>query len=169
MGMTEEKLRAEVDVFISRDGDGVPEEQLVCFVCTGNTCRSPMAAAVLNHLGRGKYRAISAGVSACEGDGMTGSAIRALQRAGIESTGDNDYENHRARSVDRNTVLNCDRVVAMTAGHMMQLIMAYPEAADKICVMPHEIPDPFMYGDKVYDLCLERIIEGIREMFALDE
>lgn len=40
----------------------------VCFICTGNICRSPMAAAALNKYGKGKYRAVSAGLAICDGD-----------------------------------------------------------------------------------------------------
>ncbi|MBR2459644.1 MAG: hypothetical protein IKB34_00220 [Clostridia bacterium] len=168
MALTEEKKITDVDALLSATDDGDEEKMLVCFVCTGNTCRSPMAEAVLNHLGRGKYRAISAGTAACDGDRITENAAKALKRAGIDSTPENDYENHRATAVSYNTVVNCDKIVAMTSSHLMQLLMAFPDAADKMSVMPQEIPDPFMYGEAVYDRCLEIIIDGIREVFAID-
>ncbi|MBQ9116092.1 MAG: hypothetical protein IJY04_03625 [Clostridia bacterium] len=167
MAMVDEEKRADLSELLSGDDADGDEKTLVCFVCTGNTCRSPMAAAVLNHLGRGKYRAISAGTSACDGDGITPNAALALKRAGIPSEKDNDYEHHRASSISYSTVMNCDRVVAMTSRHMVQLLYAFPEFAEKICVMPEEIPDPFMYGEDVYDLCLERITDGIKNLFAV--
>ena len=149
------------------DADG--EQPLtVCFVCSGNTCRSPMAEVVLNYLGKGKYRAVSAGTCACDGDGITENAALALERMGIPSEGNHDYRNHRARSVKYSDIVHSDMVVGMTFRHSLQLISAFPECAEKIRTMPFEIPDPFMYGEAVYDKCLEMITEGLRELFALD-
>lgn len=44
------RTAAEPDPAPARDGAAPREGRLICFVCTGNTCRSPMAAAVFNHL-----------------------------------------------------------------------------------------------------------------------
>ena len=137
----------------------------VCFVCSGNTCRSPMAEAVLNYLGKGKYKAVSAGICACDGDNITENAALALERAGIPSEGSHDYKNHRARSVRYSDIVHADLVIGMTSRHTLQLISAFPEYAEKIITMPCEIPDPFMHGEAVYDRCLRMITDGIRELF----
>lgn len=150
--------------------DGAGESaapETVCFVCSGNTCRSPMAEAVLNYLGKGEYRAVSAGTSACAGDGITFSAERALKNAGIPSEGSHDYKSHRSRQISYSDIANCDKIVAMTGRHRLQLITAFPEAADKIISMPKDIPDPFMYGDEVYEKCLDMIIDGLTELFNI--
>ena len=166
MEIMENELVAETVKLGSGDGE-VPIT--VCFVCSGNTCRSPMAEAVLNYFGKGKYRAVSAGTCACDGDGITENAALALERAGIPSEGGHDYKNHRARSVRYSDIVHCDMIVGMTARHTMQLISAFPEYAEKIRTMPVEIPDPFMYGEVVYDRCLSMITDGIRETFALGD
>ena len=137
----------------------------VCFVCTGNTCRSPMAAAVLNAVGEGRYEARSAGLSAFPGDGIAENAALALQRAGLECPAENNYKAHRARRLTYADIAHFDKIVAMTSGHLMQLLSAFPQAADKLFVMPKDIPDPFMGSEAVYDICLERIRDGIAEMF----
>ena len=142
--------------------------ETVCFVCSGNTCRSPMAEAVLNYLGKGKYRALSAGTSACDGDGITWNAEKALKNAGIPSAGSHDYKNHRSRQITYSDIANCDKIVAMTGRHLIQLISAFPEAADKMIAMPKDIPDPFMYGEEVYEKCLDMIIDGLTELFDID-
>lgn len=148
---------------------GAEEQPLtVCFVCSGNTCRSPMAEAVLNYLGRGKYRAVSAGTCACDGDGITENAALALERMGIPDGGNHSYRSHRARSVKYSDIVHSDLVIGMTSRHTLQLISAFPEFAEKIRSMPVEIPDPFMFGEEVYDKCLRMITDGIRELFALD-
>jgi len=141
----------------------------VCFVCTGNTCRSPMAAAVLNELGR-PYRitAESAGIAAYEGDGMSIGAENALKEAGIQPRDGNRYDLHRSHQIDEAVMKRCDRVIAMSERHMMALTYAYPQYVSKIEVMPHEISDPFGGSDAVYERCLGEITDGIRELFKLD-
>ena len=143
------------------------ETSSVCFVCTGNTCRSPMAEAVLKHLCKGAYKVCSAGISPSEGDSISENAVKALKKAGIECTPDNDYEHHRATAVTEETVRSCDKIVAISGRHMMALIYAFPQYAEKITVMPTDIPDPFMQGEEVYERCLEAITDCIRRMFAL--
>lgn len=139
----------------------------VCFVCTGNTCRSPMAAAALNQLGLGVYSASSAGLSANEGETISENAVKALERKGIECTPKNNYKNHKARQAEAELLERFDKIVAISRGHMMSLLMSFPHLAEKITVMPEDIPDPFMQGEDVYDRCLESIIRCLKELFAL--
>ncbi len=139
----------------------------VCFVCSGNTCRSPMAAAVLNHLGAGRYKADSAGLCAAAGELISENSVVALHNFGIKSTPENDYENHRAVQADYAFLSQFDKIAAISKSHMMPLIMHFPELAEKITVMPEDIPDPFMQGQAVYTACLNKIVEGVKELFAL--
>ena len=59
----------------------------VLFVCTGNTCRSPMAGCLFNAFcerqGDGKYRAVSAGLQAFPGEPASNGALRAMERRGL--------------------------------------------------------------------------------------
>ena len=141
--------------------------QTVCFVCTGNTCRSPMAAAVLNHLGKGKYRAFSAGLSVFGGDVISPNSVKALEKAGIESTLDNPYKEHTAVQINEQMMKMCDKVIGISASHTFNLMYNFQEFSDKISRMSEDIPDPFMYGEEIYYLCLEKIIACIKQMFAL--
>lgn len=140
----------------------------VCFVCTGNTCRSPMAAAVLNELGKGGYLAMSAGLMPNVGEPISVNAQKALERAGILSTPDNDYASHRARAIDELMIEGCDRIIAISKSHFISLLMCTdPKHAEKIECMPRDIPDPYMGSEAEYEKCLESITEGIKELFAL--
>ena len=161
------ELQELINVPLPSEEGEAPSPETVCFVCSGNTCRSPMAEAVLNYLGKGRYRATSAGTSACPGDGITFSAEKALKEAGIPSFGSHDYKNHRSRQISYSDIANCDRIVAMTGRHRMQLLAAFPEAASKIIAMPTDIPDPFMHTDTVYERCLNMIIDGLSELFGI--
>lgn len=148
-------------------GTDTEKPTAVCFVCTGNTCRSPMAAAVLNALGKGEYKAVSAGISAIPGDMISENSVSALKKAGIESTPDNDYENHRAVQISDELAERCDKIVAISKSHFMALICAFPQYAERITVMPRDIADPFLRGEEVYDECLRQITECVKEMFAV--
>ncbi len=140
----------------------------VCFVCTGNTCRSPMAAAILNHLGKGKYVAESAGIMASRGSPISENAANALKKAGIISTSDNNYEAHAARQLDMGIIDSCDKIVAVSAGHAMMIIQGYPICASKITSLDKNISDPFgQDGDSYYN-CLLEIKSCIKNMFTLD-
>ncbi len=149
-----------------KDGDGKAPTR-VLFICTGNTCRSPMAAAVLNALGKGKYSASSAGISAFHGDSISEDASWALENAGIVSTENNDYKNHSSRPVTEELLRECDRAVAISSRHLMSLLYAFPAYADKLTVMKKDISDPYMLGKDEYSKCLSEITECIKEMFSL--
>ena len=139
----------------------------ILFVCTGNTCRSPMAAAVLNALGKGKYKAFSAGTSAFNGDCISDDAVWALEDAGILSTEDNNYKSHLSRPITEELLKDCDKAIAISSRHLMALLYAFPAYADKISVMKKDISDPYMLGKDEYSNCLCEITECIKEMFSL--
>ena len=151
----------------------------VLFVWTGNTCRSPMAAALLNDMARPKeicsaagelcasprYVAASAGLYPSEGDPIAPAAADALQGAGIISRPDNDYLAHRARMVSAELVAEADEIVGLTASHAMQLVMRFPEAASKISTLPMDIPDPYGGTPEVYRACLALLRHGLMLSF----
>jgi len=59
----------------------------VLFLCTHNSARSILAEALLNHLGRGRFRAFSAGSRPREHQQPNPLALEALQRAGVPTGG----------------------------------------------------------------------------------
>ena len=165
-------------------GTAIERPLTVCFVCTGNTCRSPMAAAMLNDktrippvcsmgdieklLNTKKIRATSAGLFAT-GAPIAPNAIEALERAGVRSLPDNPYREHISRTLDIDTVEACDLIIGMTGTHVMHLMAAFPAYASKICGMPADIPDPYGGDGAVYDACLAAIAQGLSEMFFAED
>lgn len=147
-------------------GDGKTPKR-VLFVCTGNTCRSPMAAAVLNHLGKGEFYATSAGLSAFSGDSISEDAVTALENAGIPCTENNNYKAHRSRRVTEELLEECDVAVAISSRHLMSLIYAFPAYAEKLTAMKKDISDPYMLGKDEYAKCLSEMTECIKEMFSI--
>ena len=157
---------------------GVLAEQRECrrvlFVCTGNTCRSPMAAALLNHLCRSQevcsargeqaiapWRGESAGLWAGAGDPISQNAVKSLEQSGVLATPDNDYPAHRARLVTREMMEEADLVVGITARHALELTVRFPECAAKISAFPFDVADPFGGDLALYRECLMQLRFGM--------
>ena len=151
----------------------------VLFVCTGNTCRSPMAEAVARHLLEERRLALpetireltvpefevsSAGLYATEGDPITENAVRALTDAGIEPLPPRDYRAHRAHLLSDADAECCDWLVGMTPEHALTMMMRFPHLASRIRTMPAPIPDPFGGDEAVYRASLEAITAGVKEL-----
>ena len=158
-----------------------PKPVRICFVCTGNTCRSPMAEALTRALAQDALArlpdtlrsiavplvtATSAGLYLIEGAPISQGACAALESEGIMPTPEYDFHDHRARLIDLCTVENADLLVGMTRGHAMELLLRFPQAASRIVCMPEEILDPYGGDEAVYRACLQAIQKGIRALLA---
>ena len=153
------------------------EIRRVCFVCTGNTCRSPMAAAVANALAHRKLQdlpeslrslalpeleAFSAGIYAHEGDPIAENAILALESAEIPVIPHHDYHLHTAHALTEEEAEGYDLLIGLTREHAMTLLMLFPHLARRITVLPTDVADPYGGSLGIYTACLERIIQGVR-------
>ena len=155
-------------------------QRLVCFVCSGNTCRSPMAEAVFNHislapeicsacdieklLNAKNIRAMSAGLAAF-GEPISENAVIALEEAGIPSLPNNDYKSHTSREIDTDTMKKAELVVGITSSHAMRLMAMFPQYASKITCMPKDISDPWGGSLDDYRECLSEISEGVGKIY----
>ncbi|MBE6564389.1 MAG: low molecular weight protein arginine phosphatase [Ruminococcaceae bacterium] len=136
----------------------------ILFVCTGNTCRSPMAEAMYEALSGQKDSALSAGIFPAVGEPVSENAIAALEKRGIDCQ---KAKSRGAVRADAFLLERCERAVAMTASHAMMLMSEYPQYASKIFSMPTDIPDPFGGDEAAYEACLSKIEEGLRALFPL--
>ncbi len=156
----------------------------VCFVCTGNTCRSPMAEAILNHktrivegcsacdveemMRKKPIRATSAGIYAL-GDPINPLAVQALKDGGIPPLSDNYYPSHISRPLNAEIMESCDRIIGLTGQHALNLMALFPAYASKITCFPEDIPDPYGGTEEDYRRCFEAIRDGIDRMFFPEE
>ncbi len=87
----------------------------VVFVCTGNTCRSPLAMALARSLWPGTVSFLSAGLQAAPEQPASGGALAAAAARGL------DLQGHRARGLDASLVERADWLIGMTRSHVALL------------------------------------------------
>ena len=99
----------------------------VLFVCTGNTCRSPMAEGLFRKAveGRGDYEVRSAGVAAYPGDQPNPETAKLLAARGISLDG------FTSQPVSQELVEQATHVFAMTSDHLEALENLFPDYSDK--------------------------------------
>ncbi|MEU9406107.1 low molecular weight protein-tyrosine-phosphatase [Streptomyces sp. NPDC048281] len=139
----------------------------VCFVCTGNICRSPMAASVFRarvaEAGLDdRVEADSAGTGGWhEGDGADPRTARVLEEHGYDSE-------HTARRFQASWFARLDLVIALDSGHLKALRRLAPteEDARKVRLLRSfdpaagddlDVPDPYYGGLDGFEECLEMV------------
>lgn len=135
----------------------------VLFVCTGNTCRSPMAELIFNKRAIEKgidAHAQSAGLCTIEGLLINDNSKEALAEIGIES---DFFRSADIYDLDLNSF---DLVVGMTEGHVAELkVMGIPE--DKIRMLNAKnggVADPYGSSLAVYKVCRDEILNSLEEI-----
>ncbi len=136
----------------------------ILFVCTGNTCRSPMAAGIFkNILAEKNIKNItvsSAGLAANNNSPASKNAIEACKKNGI------DLSEHISRSIFDINLSSIDKFIVMTASHKDALLsMSVP--IEKIHILGTGVLDPFGGDVKVYEQCRNQIEAALYEL--LDE
>ncbi|MBM3316605.1 MAG: ribose 5-phosphate isomerase B [Candidatus Eisenbacteria bacterium] len=143
----------------------------VLFVCTGNTCRSPLAEGLLRHMlaqaGGEGGRAIevsSAGVAASEGERATASSLAVAAERGLDLGG------HRARRLTPDLLAGQDLVLALSAEHCRAALGLDPEARGRVFTLTEYaggvgrrgIPDPLGSDLETYRSVRDRIEGELR-------
>ncbi|HEU5240273.1 MAG TPA: hypothetical protein VFU37_24270, partial [Pyrinomonadaceae bacterium] len=151
--------------------DAISYQIMILFVCSGNTCRSPMAAAIaraeiaarfpipIGGAGHLQVQALSAGISARVGAPMTDDAKQALRELGIEPNG------HRAQQLTPALASQSEKIFCMTESQRKAVATLAPAVAERtLCLDPGgDIEDPIGEGMEVYVRCAKRM-QGLVKM-----
>jgi protein-tyrosine phosphatase len=150
----------------------------ILFVCTGNTCRSPMAEGIFNHfiLNEDKLNGIkasSAGISVFGGDGANPKAQKAVKELfGI------DISSHRARAISKEDLEKADIILTMTRGHKEIILSIMPNVKFKTWTLKEyvlgdknlnesmDVQDPYGMSEKEYKNCAQELKELIDELIS---
>lgn len=134
----------------------------IVIVCTGNTCRSPMAEVLLNN--KIKEQRLdkqiivsSAGVAVWSEGCASAGALEAMKLRGL------DAKSHRSRRLLLENVVKADLLLTMTENHKAAVLDLMPEAQDKVYTLAEfagdngEISDPYGGNLVIYESCAAQI------------
>lgn len=143
----------------------------VMFVCTGNTCRSPMAEAVFRRIAAEKIGCMewelrergvdvfSAGVAAAENFPASREAIDVLREYNI------DLSQHLSQQVTDLMLEKSNVILAMTSRHLLAIQQACPGLANRMFLLDkngRDISDPIGQGIAAYKMCVVEIEKNVR-------
>ena len=123
--------------------------ETIIFVCTGNTCRSPMA--------EGLFRAHNGEEKTENGLPASANAVAAAGERGA------DISAHRSQQLTAEMAENAKYLVCMTGSHYDRLCELFPDCADKIfTLLPEDISDPFGGDLATYRRSAAEIDKGVQ-------
>lgn len=124
----------------------------IIFVCTGNTCRSPMAEGYLKSKNLPDLYIISRGFSG--GETANEKSVAVMDEVSV------DIKSHISKPITEDDISNADLIICMTESHRQALISVGADR-NKTIVLANGVPDPYGCDISVYRKCRDTILDGI--------
>ncbi|MCK9443989.1 MAG: low molecular weight protein arginine phosphatase [Tissierellaceae bacterium] len=150
----------------------------ILFVCTGNTCRSPMAEGILKSIVHKEKLDIvvkSAGINTFNGGKASKNSIKAMENIGLDISG------HKSRQIDETLIKEADLILTMGSSHRDSLLSFYPDSQGKTFTLINlaygvekDVADPYGQSLYVYEHTRDAIQQAILQLlrssqFKLDK
>jgi protein-tyrosine phosphatase len=147
--------------------------QIFVFVCTGNTCRSPLAEGLFRKLLSERlqcsedelidhgFLVTSAGLAAAHGAAASQESVSVAAEHGV------DLRAHESQPVTEQLLDQADRVFAMTGRHRDSLLAIRPDLAETVELLARDdsdVPDPIGFGVNEYRACEKKIERHVRDI-----
>ncbi|AIS60856.1 low molecular weight protein arginine phosphatase [Listeria ivanovii] len=132
----------------------------ILFVCTGNTCRSPLAEKILKEI-RPDLEVRSAGTHAITGAAISENSREILEQMSLDTS-------HQAKNIDQTDINWAEEIYVMTTIHLQELKNRFPKAKDKIKLISldeTDIPDPYGGSIEQYEITYYELKSAISERF----
>ncbi|MCA9052809.1 MAG: low molecular weight protein arginine phosphatase, partial [Planctomycetaceae bacterium] len=149
--------------------------EIVMFVCTGNTCRSPMAEAMFRKMlserlncseeeliERG-YLVVSAGLATTAGMPASEHSVSLMREEGVDLTG------HHSQPATPELLGIADLIVTMTRSHRDSILARFPALSDRVRVLSAtggDVSDPYGGNREEYQRCRDEIREHLQQLLA---
>jgi protein-tyrosine-phosphatase len=149
----------------------------IIVVCTGNSCRSVMAAGLLKHMlkDKGDYEIATAGTVAVKGMRAMPEAIEVMSEEGI------DVSDHLSQHLSDQMIEGADLILVMQEGHKAHILSRNPEVKEKVHLLSEfgrmasedklvdpNIPDPIGksvdFYRQVYNIIKEGVVRTVKKL-----
>lgn len=155
----------------------MPRAKTILLVCTGNSCRSVMAAGLLKKMlkGKGDYKIITAGTATVKGIRPTAEALQVMSEQGV------DVSNHQSSPLSDEMIDEADLILVMEKMHKENILMRRLNADNKVHLLTEfgrkeledklvdpNIPDPIgkslEFYRKVFDIIKESAARVVKKL-----
>ncbi|MCH2386947.1 MAG: low molecular weight protein arginine phosphatase [Opitutales bacterium] len=149
----------------------------IVFICTANTCRSPMSAGLFRDAVEAQpeplrsLKVSSAGVSVFDRQPANPNSIRAMAKVGV------DIQDHRSQGLSSSMAESALAFFGMTDSHLALLSLQIEPAPSNLFLMREfigegasiAIPDPFGMDLSAYEACRDSMVEAIPSLIRVVE
>lgn len=137
------------------------KRRFIAFVCTGNTCRSPMAEGIFNQKAEERrlgVRAVSFGMAAVSGMPPSAHAVTVCREIGVDISG------HRSHFIYDYQLGDFEKIYCMSEEHAMILTQSIGLPSDKLEVL--HVADPYGGSEVIYRLCRDIIVTCVDDILS---